>query len=633
MADSADRETLLRLYDFDDYSRRLITFYYCQAGFHPQGYKPVYVWTRQEFQNGEARVWKDGDASSVTEVPITRQGLNIWGRQDWIIDVTEVTAPGDYIVEAEFNGETAKTDPIPIKENLYEDLMQKAAKHYFLKRCGIFCHTQDAYLYSLDEGDFGEVKAHIDVSGGWHDAHDDNKWVVFVWMALYALLRLEETLRPQWHNTNEPYPYCLAEAWWEIDWLLRMQKPDGTFYYAVWEWAPKRTDDKMLLRIHDPDVQNYDDLGRDKRAIIDLWEKDAVTTILGAPKGSSPSTAPKYLAYLAHVIRCFGRLIRPYDDMVARRCREAAEKTVLSLEALDRFPPYQEIEVHAGLALYYLECARDRGGPEALEKAECCLEKVLARQRPEGYFHASARCQGLEFHPEEAGDERVFVDYPFAYVLPIIEYLNLAEESKGPPFRLRDKARQSLLSFAEMLAGFCQATVFRQPTECRFDGQPEIILSRAKVNHGYNPYILSAGVVFAAAARLLGNPQWRKLAEQQMHWVLGANPRFMSFMNQVGVRNCGQYAAASSVTAQYYLAPFYRHLRDMRWGVATGVYGALARNAHYLPEINTSTPQHPNYPNAGLSMIGRYDAGAQETWLNTTGWFLMLLVKLARVEA
>ena len=171
-----------------------------------------------------------------------------------------------------------------------------------------------------------------------------------------------------------------------------------------------------------------------------------------------------------------------------------------------------------------------------------------------------------------------------------------------------------------MLEKFCCATVFRQPTEIRFDREPEIIISAKKTMHGYNPYILSTGVIFAAAGKLLGHSKWKELGEQQLQWVLGANPRFMSFMNQEGIRNSGQYAASSSVSHKYYrMMAFYRHLRDMRWGITNGIYGSL---------LQRKLPQPSNYPNAGLSMVGKYDCKAQETWLNSTGWFLMLLTQL-----
>jgi hypothetical protein len=92
-------------------------------------------------------------------------------------------------------------------------------------------------------------------------------------------------------------------------------------------------------------------------------------------------------------------------------------------------------------------------------------------------------------------------------------------------------------------------------------------------------------------------------------------------MNDVGVRNVGQYVGSSSVTWNYYYPMvFYRHLRDMRWGVTNGIYGSI--------EDGHGVPQLANYPNAGNSMRGAFDSRAQETWLNCNGWLLLLLAQL-----
>ena len=121
--------------------------------------------------------------------------------------------------------------------------------------------------------------------------------VTLIWIILYGLLKTEETFHPQWDKANEPYPYCLSESWWEIDWLLRMQKPDGTFYHGVFEWFPQEVKGKLRLSVHHRE-QNYDDLGEDRRVVLDIWGKNTVRNLLGMP--ATPSTAPKYFAYVAH---------------------------------------------------------------------------------------------------------------------------------------------------------------------------------------------------------------------------------------------------------------------------------------------------------------------------------------------
>ena len=616
--DAVCREQLLKQHDWDEYSRQPISFYYCQAGFPADGYKPIYVWTRQEHSKGTAVLRNCGTGKTVS-IPLVSRGVNVWGRQDWIADCSGVAAEGDYTLRAEFGGRSAETAPFAISKNCFEELREKAAKHFFLKRCGVFCHTHDGYLYSLKPDSFGKVLGRVPAYGGWHDAHDDDKWLPYVWEAVYGLLKVQERFSPQWRGSNEPYPYCLAEAWWEVDWLLRMQKPDGSFYYGVVEWFPQlahRQGDRMILQLHHVGDQTYDNLHGDRRAVLDTWGEYAAVNALGMHTNQAPSTAPKYLAYVAHALRCCGRLMKPYDKKKAERCILAARKTVAYVERLGRYAPYQELEVHAGLALCWLEEARDGGGPAALAKAEAYLKKMLAMQQPEGHFHASRTCRGLEFYPEEAGDEAPLLIYPFGYMLAFSEYLEYARQDKSNACGLVDEVKDSYVRFARMLEKFCNADVFRQPSEIRFDRKPAVVIPmRPNLQIGYNPYILSAGFVFAAAERLAGYPGGQKLAQCQLHWVLGANPRFMSFMNQVGVRNSGQYAASASITHQYYPMAFYRHLRDMRWGVTTGLYGPREG-------------QPANYPNAGNSMHGAYDNVAQETWINANGRLLLLLTQL-----
>jgi hypothetical protein len=213
-------------------------------------------------------------------------------------------------------------------------------------------------------------------------------------------------------------------------------------------------------------------------------------------------------------------------------------------------------------------------------------------------------------------------------MMAMVEYLQYAQRERDGKFALVDKVQDSYVRFVHMLEGFCNASTFRHLTEVRFDRKPSVIVPVHVAKHGYNPYFLSAGLLFIAAERLAGYPDGKKLGEHQLQWVLGANPRFMSFMNQLGVRNSGQYAASSSITAEYYPMAFYRHLRDMRWGVTTGIYGPLSKHGAAGSQGPVEYAQPLDYPNAGNSMAGRYNHVAQETWLNCNGWLLLLLAQL-----
>ncbi len=609
---AAQRQELMKSFDFDAYSRQPVGFYFCQAGFACAAHKPVIVWTNAPHARASA-YWRADAGVEDVKIPITDLGVNRWGRQEWRADLSGMNQPGAGRVIVDFDGTRHESPLIAIRADSYQRLMQKAAAHYHYKQCGVTCHRHDGYLYSLAPENFGEVAGHVPVQGGWHDAHDDNKWLVYVWMPVYGLLKTHEIFAAGGPDQIVDRDYCLREAQWEMEWLLRMQKPDGSFYYAVWEWAPREVDGRTCLKVWSPPY--YDDLCDDRRALVDCWGQNVADRLIGSAGVKTPSTAPKYFAAVAHNLLHFARLADGQSGYkgVGRRCLAAANRTLAYLNGLPEIPDFQALEVDALLALSHLERFRLRQDAADLREAECRIQTMLERQQPEGHFYSSARCRGLEWHPEEAGDERVFVDYPFGYMFALIEYLELGRTQKYF-CRLIQPAQDALGRFAELLAGLCRHTGFNQMCEPCVGRSPAIILPMEKTGHGYNPLILAAGTVLAAAGRLLGRTEWIRLAECQLYWVLGYNPRFMSFMNGEGIRNSGTYGAYKLDDAGFpKLAAFYRHPRDFRWGITTGIYAG----------------PHPDYPEAGLSAEGRYDCKAQETWLNASGWFLRLLAELA----
>ena len=608
----SQRRELLDKFDFDDYSRQPVSFYFCQAGYDGAAYKPVIVWTTAMHPRAAAH-WRADAGGEDVKMPIEDLGFNRWGRREWRVDLSQVNQPGAGRVKVDFDGLAAESPPIVIRAHGYQRLMKKAAAHYHYKQCGVTCHRHDGYLYSLASENFGEIAGHVPAHGGWHDAHDDNKWLVLTWMAVHGLLKAHEHFAARGSEYKADREYCLAEAKWEIEWLLRMQKPDGSFYHAVWEWAPAELNGKKILRVWSP--PHYDDLCDDRRALVDCWGQNVAGRLIGVTTVKTPSTAPKYFTAVAHNLLHFARLADGQSGYkgVGRRCLAAAERTLAYIEKLPEIAPYQALEVDALLALCRLERFRLLHDADDLRACESRIQAILAKQQPEGLFHSSANCRGLEWHPEEAGDERVFVDYPFGYILALTEYLD-SSRAAGAEFRLIQPARDALGRFAELLAGLCRHTGFNQMCEPCVGRKPEIILSIEKTGHGYNPLILAAGTVLAAAGRLLGRAEWIRLAECQLYWVLGYNPRFMSFMNGEGMRNSGTYAAYKLDDARgLRLTAFYRHPRDLRWGLTTGIYAG----------------PHPDYPMAGKSTEGQYDSKAQETWLNASGWFLRLLAELA----
>jgi len=67
----------------------------------------------------------------------------------------------------------------------------------------------------------------VDVSGGWYDAGDHGKYVVSGALPAAMLLDVVEHGGPGAGPVGGPGPSVLAEALWQVDWIVRMQVPAG----------------------------------------------------------------------------------------------------------------------------------------------------------------------------------------------------------------------------------------------------------------------------------------------------------------------------------------------------------------------------------------------------------------------
>jgi hypothetical protein len=135
-----------------------------------------------------------------------------------------------------------------INNCVYNNVMKTAVRMFYYQRCGAarafpycdtgfvdgVCHkgTQqdtDCRLYNNTN-----ISTSKDLSGGWHDAGDYNKYVNFAYSALIDLLLAYEKNPTVWtDNYNIPesgngIPDILDEVKYELDWLMKMQGPAAT---------------------------------------------------------------------------------------------------------------------------------------------------------------------------------------------------------------------------------------------------------------------------------------------------------------------------------------------------------------------------------------------------------------------
>jgi endoglucanase len=229
----------------------------------------------------------------------------------WIADFSKLNKPGKYYLEVPGVGRSIDFE---IGDKVYDFAFYTAMRAFYLWRCGTevnaiyngsrfyhaACHTEDAcqdYITDLNSPDQTR-----DATGGWHDAGDYNKYVVNAGVTVGVMFLAWEQFGDKLRNINldipdtaPGYPDYLKELKWEIDWLLKMQYPDGS----------GRVSHKVsTLRFGG----------------FIMPEEETETRYL---TGYSTAATADFVAMAAMAARNF----EPYDEKYAQKCLDAAKKS------------------------------------------------------------------------------------------------------------------------------------------------------------------------------------------------------------------------------------------------------------------------------------------------------------------
>jgi len=174
------------------------------------------------------------------------------GDETWWLDLSGVNDPGNYYVYDPSNNMSSFT--FRIAANVYAEVLKQAVRTYYYQRCNLAktepCAEADwtdstpSHSGAQQDTDCRLVTNPVpatsrDLSGGWYDAGDYNKYVNFADKAVHDLLSAYEQEPGVWSDhyhipeSGNGVPDLLDELKWELDWLLRMQEPDGSFLHKV----------------------------------------------------------------------------------------------------------------------------------------------------------------------------------------------------------------------------------------------------------------------------------------------------------------------------------------------------------------------------------------------------------------
>lgn len=166
-------------------------------------------------------------------------------------DFSSVSASGSYYIFDPTNN--VGSYRFEINDCVYNDVLKTSVRMFYYQRCGFakaFPYADTGFVDGISHmGTQQDLDCRLyssptsgtskNLSGGWYDAGDYNKYVNFTWGTLSdMLLAYEETPLIWGDNMNIPesgngIPDLLDEVKFELDWLLKMQNTDGSVLSVI----------------------------------------------------------------------------------------------------------------------------------------------------------------------------------------------------------------------------------------------------------------------------------------------------------------------------------------------------------------------------------------------------------------
>jgi endoglucanase len=227
-----------------------------QFGYLPNANKVAVIANAQQGFNAgtgiEPNTSKKAEVRKVSDNSLVYEGaLNPWnngatdalsGDKGWWFNFSAVTANGDYFIRIHKNSGFVDSYPFKISADVYANALKAATNMYYYQRCNIAKTGQygsgaawtDGPWYDRSNQDKNatlhfQQSTTKDVSKGWIDAGDPNKYVSFAGDVIHDLLTSYEQHTAMWSKfnlnipeSNNSIPDLLDEIKYETDFVLNM---------------------------------------------------------------------------------------------------------------------------------------------------------------------------------------------------------------------------------------------------------------------------------------------------------------------------------------------------------------------------------------------------------------------------
>jgi hypothetical protein len=292
------------------------------------GYKPGDIKVAVLMSSGSMKLtsFKVIDAGTGEEVFVRKENFKSEPmtpfKSCFRLPFSELKKEGTYRIVA---GKTVSPD-FRIAEDVYYGSADFLLNYMRQQRCGFnpfikdSCHTHDGYEIYGPKND----SAHIDVTGGWHDAADYLQYVATsanaTYQMLFAFSENPGSFRDNYLANGLEGPDgvsdVLNEIIWGLDWLLKMNPAPGVMYNQI---ADDR--DHIGFRYPDKDTANYGK-GRERAVYRCTGEIQGLFKYKNRATGIA-STAGKFASAFALGARVFKNIDQEYSDILSERAESA----------------------------------------------------------------------------------------------------------------------------------------------------------------------------------------------------------------------------------------------------------------------------------------------------------------------
>ncbi len=177
---------------------------------------------------------------------------NLSGDKGWWFDFSNISDPGTYHIYDPVNDEQSAS--FKINTDVYYGVLKAASRMFFYNRCGFEKTSEFVPAEYADGMSFNnplqdaECRYYLDpeneslekdLSGGWFDAGDYNKYVTFATEPMHLLLSAYEdnpsVFADDWGipESGNSIPDIIDELKWELDWLRKMNNDDGSTHIKM----------------------------------------------------------------------------------------------------------------------------------------------------------------------------------------------------------------------------------------------------------------------------------------------------------------------------------------------------------------------------------------------------------------